>query len=147
MKFYSSIRMNIRKIQTIKDAAGEAVGARAKVQVVKNKLAPPFKTAEFDIMWNEGITRIGSIIDVGMDLGLIEKRGSWFSFENEQLAQGREAVKTYLQENHEMEERILSRIKAILAERKAGTAGSGSSASPASAASAEPTPAPVPDKA
>ena len=140
MKFYSSIRMNIRKIQTIKDAAGEAVGARAKVQVVKNKLAPPFKTAEFDIMWNEGISRIGSIIDVGMDLGLIEKRGSWFSFENEQLAQGREAVKTYLQENHEMEERILSRIKAILAERKAGTAGSAPSA-PASAESSAAAPA------
>ena len=127
MKFYSSIRMNIRKIQTIKDAAGEAVGARAKVQVVKNKLAPPFKTAEFDIMWNEGISRIGSIIDVGMDLGLIEKRGSWFSFENEQLAQGREAVKAYLQENHDMEERILAKIKSLLAERKAGVAGGGSS--------------------
>ena len=129
MKFYSSIRMNIRKIQTIKDAAGEAVGARAKVQVVKNKLAPPFKTAEFDIMWNEGISRIGSIIDVGMDLGLIEKRGSWFSFENEQLAQGREAVKAYLQENHDMEERILSRIKAMLAERKAAANGNASAVS------------------
>ena len=131
MKFYSSIRMNIRKIQTIKDAAGEAIGARAKVQVVKNKLAPPFKTAEFDIMWNEGISRIGSIIDVGMDLGLIEKRGSWFSFENEQLAQGREAVKAYLQENHDMEERILAKIKAILAERKAAVSGGSAPASPA----------------
>ncbi len=137
MKFYSSIRMNIRKIQTIKDAAGEAVGARAKVQVVKNKLAPPFKTAEFDIMWNEGISRIGSIIDVGMDLGLIEKRGSWFSFENEQLAQGREAVKAYLQENHEMEERILTKIKAILAERKAAAAGNNSPAAEASAVTAK----------
>lgn len=135
MKFYSSIRMNIRKIQTIKDAAGEAIGARAKVQVVKNKLAPPFKTAEFDIMWNEGISRIGSIIDVGMDLGLIEKRGSWFSFENEQLAQGREAVKTYLQENHDMEERILAKIKAILAERKA--AASGNAPAPVAETSAE----------
>ena len=124
MKFYSSIRMNIRKIQTLKDSSGEAIGARAKVQVVKNKLAPPFKTAEFDIMWNEGISRIGSIIDVGMDLGVIEKRGSWFSFENEQLAQGREAVKTYLQENHEMEERILARIKTLLAERKSAASGS-----------------------
>ena len=89
--------------------------------------SPPFKTAEFDIMWNEGISRIGSIIDVGMDLGLIEKRGSWFSFENEQLAQGREAVKAYLQENHDMEERILAKIKSLLAERKAGAAGGGSS--------------------
>ena len=145
MKFYSSIRMNIRKIQTIKDAAGEAIGARAKVQVVKNKLAPPFKTAEFDIMWNEGISRIGSIIDVGMDMGLIEKRGSWFSFENEQLAQGREAVKAYLQENHEMEERILAKIKSLLAERKAGT--SGGSAGAGETAAAEKTAAPAADSA
>ena len=148
MKFYSSIRMNIRKIQTIKDTSGEAVGARAKVQVVKNKLAPPFKTAEFDIMWNEGISRIGSIIDVGMDLGLIEKRGSWFSFENEQLAQGREAVKAYLQENHDMEERILTKIKSILAERKAAAAGSGSPAAEASAVTAGKTSDPAaPEKA
>ncbi len=119
MKFYSSIRLDIRRIGTIKDAGGEATGARTKVKVVKNKLAPPFKVAEFDINWNEGISRVGSIIDVGSDLGLIEKRGSWFSFENEQLAQGREAVKALLQENHELEERILNKIKAILAERKA----------------------------
>ena len=145
MKFYSSIRMNIRKIQTIKDPSGEAIGARAKVQVVKNKLAPPFKTAEFDIMWNEGISRIGSIIDVGMDLGLIEKRGSWFSFENEQLAQGREAVKAYLQENHDMEERILTKIKSLLAERKAGTAGG--SAGSGEAAPAEKAAAPTADSA
>ena len=146
MKFYSSIRMNIRKIQTIKDAAGEAIGARAKVQVVKNKLAPPFKTAEFDIMWNEGISRIGSIIDVGMDLGLIEKRGSWFSFENEQLAQGREAVKAYLQENHDMEERILAKIKAVLAERKAAAAG-GSAPAPASPAASPEKAQPAGDNA
>ena len=137
MKFYSSIRMDIRKIQTIKDSSGEAIGARAKVKVVKNKLAPPFKTAEFDIMWNEGISRIGSIIDVGMDLGLLEKRGSWFSFENEQLAQGREAVKAYLQENHDVEERILNKIKAVLAERKAAASGGNTvSAAPAAAAQA-----------
>ena len=136
MKFYSSIRMDIRKIQTIKDSSGEAIGARAKVKVVKNKLAPPFKTAEFDIMWNEGISRIGSIIDVGMDLGLLEKRGSWFSFENEQLAQGREAVKAYLQENHDVEDRILNKIKAVLAERKAAASG-GNTASAAPAAAAQ----------
>ena len=84
-------------------------------------------------MWNEGISRIGSIIDVGMDLGLIEKRGSWFSFENEQLAQGREAVKTYLQENHDMEERILAKIKMLLAERKAAAAGNSSAPTPPAA--------------
>ncbi len=123
MKFYSSIRLDIRRIGTIKDAAGEPTGARTKVKVVKNKLAPPFKSAEFDINWNEGISRVGSIIDVGSDLGLIEKRGSWFAFEGEQLAQGREAVKALLQEDHELEERILARIKAVLAERKAAAQG------------------------
>ena len=139
MKFYSSLRLDIRKINTIKDGAGEAVGARAKVKVVKNKLAPPFKVAEFDIMWNEGISRIGSIIDVASDLGLLEKRGSWFSFENEQLAQGREAVKALLQENHELEERILTKVKAVLAERKAaaGLGGTAASQEPAEAADAE----------
>ena len=123
MKFYSSIRLDIRRIGTLKDAAGEPNGARTKVKVVKNKLAPPFKSAEFDINWNEGISRVGSIIDVGSDLGLIEKRGSWFAFEGEQLAQGREAVKALLQEDHELEEKILSRIKAVLAERKAAAQG------------------------
>lgn len=152
MKFYSSIRMDIRKIQTIKDSSGEAIGARAKVKVVKNKLAPPFKTAEFDIMWNEGISRIGSIIDVGMDLGLLEKRGSWFSFENEQLAQGREAVKAYLQENHDVEERILNKIKAVLAERKAAASGGNTAAAPAAAQTSAPeavpeNPAAAPDAA
>ena len=81
--------------------------------------------AEFDINWNEGISRVGSIIDVGSDLGLIEKRGSWFAFDGEQLAQGREAVKALLQENHELEEKILAKIKAVLAERKAAAQGTG----------------------
>ena len=138
LKFYSSIRMDIRKIQTIKDASGEPTGARAKVKVVKNKLAAPFKTAEFDIMWNEGISRIGSILDVGIDLGLIEKRGSWFSFENEQLAQGRDATKVLLQENHELEEKILARIKTVLAERK----GAGQGQAPAAPAAEGTPPAP-----
>ena len=136
LKFYSSIRMDIRKIQTIKDASGEPTGARAKVKVVKNKLAAPFKTADFDIMWNEGISRIGSILDVGIDLGLIEKRGSWFSFENEQLAQGRDATKVLLQENHELEEKILARIKAVLAERKEAAQGGGANAASAPASPA-----------
>ena len=125
MKFYSSIRLDIRRIGTIKDTSGEPTGARTKVKVVKNKLAPPFKVAEFDINWNEGISRVGSIIDVGSDLGLIEKRGSWFAFDGEQLAQGREAVKALLQENHELEEKILAKIKAVLAERKAAAQGTG----------------------
>ncbi len=144
MKFYSSIRLDIRRIGTIKDAAGEPTGARTKVKVVKNKLAPPFKSAEFDINWNEGISRVGSIIDVGSDLGLIEKRGSWFAFEGEQLAQGREAVKTLLQEDHELEEKILAKIKAVLAERKAAAQGAAKTEAPvqenANSADAAPEP-------
>ena len=145
MKFYSSIRLDIRRIGTIKDAAGEPTGARTKVKVVKNKLAPPFKSAEFDINWNEGISRVGSIIDVGSDLGLIEKRGSWFAFEGEQLAQGREAVKALLQEDHELEERILSKIKAVLAERKAAAQGTVKTEGAPSQESAAPAPETAPE--
>ena len=97
-------------------------------------------------MWNEGISRIGSILDVGIDLGLIEKRGSWFSFENEQLAQGRDATKVLLQENHELEERILARIKAVLAERKGAAAqGSGSNAPAAEVPASPEAGVPVPE--
>ena len=122
MKFYCSIRLDIRRIQAIKNAAGESVGARTKVKVVKNKLAAPFRVAEFDINWNEGISRIGSIIDVALDMGIIEKRGSWFSFENEQLAQGRDAVKALLTDKPELADKIYQKIKEVLAARKAGDA-------------------------
>ena len=138
LKFYSSIRMDIRRIGTIKDSASEATGARTKVKIVKNKLAAPFKTAEFDINWNEGISRVGSILDVGTDLGILEKRGSWFAFEGEQLAQGRDAVKTLLQENHELEEKILNRIKEVIAERRAAAAGTSANAKTAPAAAEAP---------
>ncbi len=119
MKYYCSVRLDIRRVTAIKDASGESIGARTRVKVVKNKLAPPFKVAEFDINWNEGISRIGSILDVACDMGLIEKRGSWFSFENEQLAQGREAVKAYLTEHPEVTDRIYGKIKERIAERNA----------------------------
>ncbi len=130
MKYYCSVRLDIRRVTAIKDASGESIGARTRVKVVKNKLAPPFKVAEFDINWNEGISRIGSILDVACDMGLIEKRGSWFSFENEQLAQGREAVKTYLSEHPEMTDKIYQKIKEKIAERNsAGSDLSGTEAS------------------
>ena len=121
MKYYCSVRMDIRRIQAIKDSSGEATGARTRVKVVKNKLAPPFKVAEFDINFNEGISRTGSVLDVACDMGIIEKRGSWFSFGEEQLAQGREAVKTLLGESPELVNRIYTRIKEKLAEKN-GTA-------------------------
>ena len=135
MKFYSSIRMDIRRIGTIKEG-DEVVAARTKVKVVKNKLAPPFRIAEFDINWNEGISRVGSIIDVGCDLGIIEKRGSWFSFNGEQLAQGREQAKAVIGEKSDLEARILARIREKLAERRA--AASGQTAAPAAAPASAP---------
>ena len=109
LKFYASIRMDIRKTQQIK--VGDAVlGNRAKVKVVKNKMAPPFRIAEFDIMYNEGISKIGSILDVATDLGFLEKRGSWFSFEGEQLGQGRDQTKALLTSNPELCQKLYDRI-------------------------------------
>jgi len=117
LKFYSSMRMDIRKVSAIKDPAGEVTGYRTRVKVVKNKLAPPFKTAEFDINFTEGISRSASILDVSADMGILEKRGSWFSFEGEQLAQGREQTKAYIQENKELQEKLLTKIREKLAEK------------------------------
>ena len=112
LKFYASVRMDIRKIATIKDNKGEAIGNRTRVKVVKNKLAPPFKNAEFDIQFAEGISRAGSILDVALDAGIVDKRGSWFSFNSEQLGQGREATKTYIQGNIELQKKLLNSIRA-----------------------------------
>jgi recombination protein RecA len=110
LKFYSSIRMDIRRIGQIKNAAGDVLGNRTRVKVIKNKMAPPFRIAEFDIVYSEGISRSGSILDVALDNDIIEKRGSWFSFNGEQLGQGREATKVVLQEDAEMEKKILDAI-------------------------------------
>ena len=109
LKFYASIRMDIRKTQQIK--MGDAVlGNRAKVKIVKNKMAPPFRVAEFDIMYNEGISKVGSILDVATDLGFLEKRGSWFSFEGEQLGQGRDQTKALLTSNTELCQKLYDKI-------------------------------------
>lgn len=122
MKYYCSVRLDIRRIQSIKDNNGETTGNRTRVKVVKNKLAPPFRVAEFDINFNEGISRTGSLLDVACDMGIIEKRGSWFAFGEEQLAQGREAVKTLLGESPELVDRVYGKIKEKLAERRGTTA-------------------------
>ncbi len=111
LKFYCSIRMDIRRLATIKDNAGIAIGNRVRVKVVKNKMAPPFQLAEFDIQYSEGIPRPGSILDVAINFGLLEKKGSWFSFENEQLGQGREQTKEVIQQNQELQDRILAKIR------------------------------------
>jgi len=109
LKFYASIRMDIRKIGQIKQ--GEAViGNRIKVKVVKNKLAPPFKDAEFDILFNEGISREGDILDLGANANIVEKSGSWFSYDGERLGQGKEAARNFLKENPKMAEDIEKKI-------------------------------------
>ena len=133
MKYYCSVRLDIRRIQAIKNSSGESTGARTRVKVVKNKLAPPFKVAEFDINWNEGISRVGSILDVATDMGILEKRGSWFAFEGEQIAQGRDAVKALLTEQPEMADRIYAKIREKLAERNAPAEAAGNAAESAAA--------------
>jgi recombination protein RecA len=110
LKFYSSVRLDIRRIESLKDGA-EVVGNRARVKVVKNKVAPPFKQAEFDIMYGKGISREGSLLDIGVDLGIIKKSGAWFTYEGEQLGQGRENAKTFLSENLDMMLEISEKVR------------------------------------
>ncbi|UDQ97319.1 recombinase RecA [Lentisphaerota bacterium WC36G] len=117
LKFYASIRMDIRRGQPIKDNSGEITGNRTKVKVVKNKMAPPFRTCEFDVNYGEGISRAGSILDVGSDLDIIEKRGSWFSFDGKQLGQGKEAVKALINDDLELQNKVLQKIKDHLSQK------------------------------
>jgi recombination protein RecA len=114
LKFYSSVRLDIRRIEAIKDGS-DAIGSRTRVKVVKNKCSSPFKTAEFDIMYGTGISREGSLLDVGVELGLIKKSGAWFTYEGEQLGQGREKAKEFLRETPELMIEINERIRAYLA--------------------------------
>lgn len=112
LKFYASIRMDIRKTTVIKDPAGNIIGNRARVKVIKNKMAPPFRQAEFDIMYNEGISKAGSILDVATDMGILEKRGSWFSLDGEQLGQGRDQTKALIAGSPELQQKLTDRINA-----------------------------------
>ena len=115
LKFYASVRLDIRRSTQIKDSNSNVMGNKTRVKVVKNKVAPPFKTAEFDIMYGEGISKIGEIIDIGVDYEIVKKSGSWFSYEDTKLGQGRDAVKTLLKDNpdlmDELEEKIKNAIK------------------------------------
>jgi recombination protein RecA len=114
LKFYSSVRLDIRRIESLKDGS-EVIGNRTRVKVVKNKCAPPFKQAEFDIMYGKGISREGSVIDLGVDLGIVKKSGAWFTYEGEQLGQGREKAKEFLVDNPELMVEITDKVM-----RKAG---------------------------
>ena len=118
LKFYASIRIDIRRIGSIKGPDNSEVGNRVKVKVVKNKMAPPFQVAEFDIMFNEGISRIGSILDLGADLGVIDKKGTWFSYNGNRLGQGREAAKEELRKQPKLIDELEKVILAKVAEGK-----------------------------
>jgi recombination protein RecA len=116
LKFYASVRIDIRRKDTLKDAAGNAVGNHVKVKIVKNKVAPPFAEAEFDILYNHGINKEGSILDVGIESGAVEKKGAWLQFEGELIGQGKEAAQKALAEKPELAQKI---VNAIMARRNA----------------------------
>jgi recombination protein RecA len=111
LKFYSSVRMDIRRIETLKQGT-DSIGSRVRVKVVKNKVAPPFRQAEFDIMYNEGISKAGSVLDVGVELGIVRKSGAWFYLEEDRLGQGRENAKEFLNNNPDILATIEHRIRA-----------------------------------
>tara|TARA_B100001996_G_scaffold203504_1_gene155847 strand:- start:321 stop:1316 length:996 start_codon:yes stop_codon:yes gene_type:complete len=114
LKFYASIRIDIRRSTQIKNSDGGVIGNRTRVKIVKNKVAPPFKLAEFDIMYGKGISKVGEIIDLAVNSELINKSGSWFSYEGTKLGQGRDAVKTLLTDNPELMEKIENQIKDLI---------------------------------
>jgi len=117
LKFYASVRLDIRRSTQIKDSEGAVLGNKTRVKVVKNKVAPPFKTAEFDIMYGEGISKTGEIIDLGVEYEIIEKSGSWFSYGGTKLGQGRDAVKVILKDNPELMEELEGKIFQIISDK------------------------------
>jgi recombination protein RecA len=121
LKFYCSVRLDIRRTSQLKDG-DEAIGNRVKVKVVKNKVAPPFRSAEFDIIFGEGISKIGEIIDMGVEMNIVQKSGSWFSYEGNKLGQGRDAVKGLLHDNPELANEIEGKIRAKLVEMQTAAA-------------------------
>ncbi|HEY8462036.1 MAG TPA: recombinase RecA [Blastocatellia bacterium] len=136
LKFYSSLRLDIRRITQIKDGEN-VIGSRTKVKVVKNKVAPPFREAEFDIVYGEGISRLGELIDIGVENKIIDKAGAWFSYKGERLGQGRDNAKNTLRDNAALRDKIEAEVRAALGIGKPQAAG-------AAAAEAAPTPAPAP---
>lgn len=114
LKFYASVRIDIRRIGQIKDNDSNIIGNRTKVKVVKNKVAPPFKVIEFDIMYGEGISKSGEVLDLAVDLDIVKKSGSWFSYAENKLGQGRDAVKALIKDNPELMAELEDRIKATV---------------------------------
>jgi recombination protein RecA len=110
LKFYASVRLDVRRIETLKGGT-EAVGNRTRVKVVKNKMAPPFKQAEFDILYGEGISREGSLIDLGVEAGIVRKSGAWYTYDGDQLGQGKENARAFLRDNPDLADELEKRIK------------------------------------
>ena len=119
LKFYASVRLDIRRIETLKKSAGEEYGNRVRVRVVKNKVAPPFRTCEFDILFGEGISRIGCLLDVATDMEIVKKSGTWFSYNNERLGQGRDKAREYLKENTALLDEIEGLVRQRIADMRA----------------------------
>ncbi len=117
LKFYASVRLDIRRSTQIKNSNSEVLGNKTRVKVVKNKVAPPFKLVEFDIVYGEGISKIGEIIDLGVNFEIIKKSGSWFSYDDTKLGQGREAVKALLLDNPELMDELEQKIKTAISEQ------------------------------
>ena len=113
LKFYSSIRLDVRKVDQVKNGS-EPIGSKTRVKVVKNKVAPPFKTAEFEIMYGTGISQSGSVLDMAVNLGIVEKSGSWFSYNGEKIAQGRENAKAFLESHPELLQELTDKVKSVL---------------------------------
>jgi recombination protein RecA len=128
LKFYSSVRLDVRRIGSIKESTSDVIGNRVRVKVVKNKVAPPFREAEFDVIFNEGISKVGEIVDIGVDKGVVDKSGAWYSYKGERMGQGREGAKLFLKEHPELIPEISQLIMSTVG------AGSSATAKPATAA-------------
>jgi recombination protein RecA len=133
LKYYSSVRIDVRRIETIKNG-GEFVGNRTRAKVVKNKVAPPFKEAEFDIIFGQGISKVGEILDIGVNMGIITKSGSWFSYGDRRLGQGRDNIKEYFIQNPELAQEIEDKVFEKLSEESKKMANRRPAARPAAAA-------------
>ena len=140
LKFYASVRLDIRRIETLKDGT-EAVGNRTRVKVVKNKMSPPFKTAEFDILYGIGISREGSLIDLGVEQGIVRKAGAWYTYEGDQLGQGKENARNFLRDNDDVANEIEKKIKEKLG---VGPRLDNDAAAPPAAPAKSPAPVPTP---
>lgn len=120
LKFYASVRLDIRRIAQIKEGADNIIGNRTRVKVVKNKVAPPFKKVEFDIMYGEGISKVGEILDLGVELDIIDKSGSWFAYNGSKLGQGRDSVKNIIKDNPELMDELEAKIRAKISGQEEG---------------------------